>query len=398
MVISRLWIICFVQAENLGKGEIMSISSALPYFSDDSIEAISADMAQMLKSGQLTDGPFSKEFEARFAAYMGAKYAIGVSSGSASLDVALRYHGVQNKEVIVPTNTFVSTPNSVVLAGGKPVFADMNPQTLGIDIDDVRRKVTPKTVGVIVVHIAGLICPQIQELKEFCKEKELFLLEDSAHAHGATLEGQKAGTFGDVGCFSFYPTKVMTSCEGGMLLTNDQKIAEATQCIRTCGQNANRQMIMLGDNWRLSEPAAIIGLHQLEHLEEFLLKRNQIAGWYEKALQDIKEVTLFETPPNMRHSYYKYPLKLSETIDRQKAATMLKEMFGIETGHIYYPPCHLHSYYMEAFGTRMGDMPSAEQVLPQVMCLPMHYQLTKQTIQHISNALRDTIRTAVTKG
>jgi dTDP-4-amino-4,6-dideoxygalactose transaminase len=375
----------------------MSVSSALPYFSSDSLEAILADMAQMLKSGQLTDGPFSREFEHQFATYTGVKYGVAVSSGSAALDVALRYLGVQNKEVIVPTNTFVSTPNSVVLAGGKPVFADMNPHTLCIDIEDAKRRVTSKTAGVIVVHIAGLICPQIQELREFCREKGLFLLEDSAHAHGATLDDQKAGTFGDVGCFSFYPTKVMTSCEGGMILTNDKELAEATRCIRSCGQNADRQMVVLGDNWRLSEPAAIVGLHQLEHLEEFLLKRNQIAVWYEQALQDIEEVTLFKTPSNIRHSYYKYPLKLSEKINRQKATTTLKEKFGIETGHIYYPPCHLHPYYMETYGTRMGDMPSAERVLKQVMCLPMHYQLTKQTIQHICEALNDTLKIAASK-
>jgi dTDP-4-amino-4,6-dideoxygalactose transaminase len=375
----------------------VNISAAFPYFSDDSIEAILTDMAQMLRNGKLTDGPFSREFERQFAAYTNAKYAVAVSSGSAALDVALRHFKLQGKEVIVPTNTFVSTPNSVVFAGGKPVFADMNPDTLCIDIEDVKRKVTPKTAGVIAVHIAGLICPQIRELKEFCKEQELFLLEDSAHAHGATLEAQKAGTFGDVGCFSFYPTKVMTSCEGGMIVTQDRELAEEAQCVRSCGQNVERQMVKLGDNWRLSEPAAIVGLHQLKHLEEFLLKRNQIADCYEEALADVEEISLFSAPANSRHSYYKYPLRLAEGIDRQKAAATLKEKFEIETGHIYYPPCHLHPYYMETFGTRVGDLPVAERVLKQIMCLPMHYQITEQNIQYISEALLATIKTAPAK-
>jgi dTDP-4-amino-4,6-dideoxygalactose transaminase len=372
----------------------VNISAALPYFSDESIESILADMAQMLRSGKLTDGPFSLEFEQQFATYTNAKYAVAVNSGSAALDVALRHFKLQGKEVIVPTNTFVSTPNSVVFAGGKPVFADMDPDTLCINIEDVKRRVTPKTAGVIVVHIAGLICPQIQELQEFCKEKELFLLEDSAHAHGATLKGQKAGTFGDVGCFSFYPTKVMTSCEGGMILTQDRELSEDARCIRTCGQNAERQMVMLGDNWRLSEPAAIVGLHQLKHLEEFLLKRNQIADCYAKTLADVEGISLFKAPANSRHSYYKYPLKLAEGIDRQKAVGILKEKFGIETGHIYYPPCHLHPYYRATFGTQMGDLPVAERALGQVMCLPMHYQITEQNIQYISEALLTTIKAA----
>ncbi|MDR0372300.1 MAG: DegT/DnrJ/EryC1/StrS family aminotransferase [Nitrososphaerota archaeon] len=370
----------------------MNVSSSFPYFSDASINAILVDMTQMLRSGKLTDGPFSQEFERQFAAYNNAKYAIAVNSGSAALDVALRPFKLQGKEVIVPTNTFVSTPNSVVFAGGNPIFADMNPHTLCIDTEDVKRRVTPKTAGVIVVHIAGLVCPQIRELEEFCKAQGLFLIEDSAHAHGATLDGQKAGTFGDVGCFSFYPTKVMTTCEGGMILTNDEELAAEARCLRSCGQNADRQMIMLGDNWRLSEPAAIVGLHQLEHLEEFLAKRNQIAAWYEKALGNIEEISLLKPPSNIRHSYYKYPLILATSINRQKVAVDLKETFGVESGHIYYPPCHLHPYYMETFGTRMGNLPTAERVLKQVLCLPMHYLITQQSVEYICDALVSTIK------
>ncbi|MCL5948895.1 MAG: aminotransferase class I/II-fold pyridoxal phosphate-dependent enzyme, partial [Candidatus Bathyarchaeota archaeon] len=192
----------------------MNISGSSPYFSDESLNDILSDLRLMFKSGRLTDGPYAQIFEKEFADYNNVKYAVSVNSGTAALDVALRCLQLQGREVIVPTNTFVSTPNSVLFAGGKPVFADMNDDSLGIDVEDVKRKVTSKTTGVIVVHIAGLICPQINELKQFCDEKDLFLLEDCAHAHGAMVNGQKAGTFGDAGCFSFYPTKVMTSCEG----------------------------------------------------------------------------------------------------------------------------------------------------------------------------------------
>ena len=265
-----------------------SISGSFPYFSEDSLNAISNQIRLMLKSGRLTDGPYAQEFEKKFAEYNNVKYAVAVNSGTAALDIALRYYKLQGKEVIVPTNTFVSTPNSVIFAGGKPVFADMNPDTLGIDVEDVKRKVTEKTAGVIVVHIAGLLCPQINELKEFCEQKGLFLLEDSAHAHGATLDGRKAGTFGDVGCFSFYPTKVMTSGEGGMIITNNEILADQAKILRTCGQNAHRDVVMLGHNWRLNELNAIVGINQLEHLEEFLNKRNQVAGWYEETLSGLK--------------------------------------------------------------------------------------------------------------
>ncbi|MCL5877792.1 MAG: DegT/DnrJ/EryC1/StrS family aminotransferase [Candidatus Bathyarchaeota archaeon] len=365
----------------------MSISGSCPYFSNQSIDEITNEIRSMLKSGKLTDGPYGQEFEKKFAHYNNTKYAIAVSSGSASLDVALRHYELRGREVIVPTNTFIATPNGVIFAGGKPVFADMNAQTLGIDIEDVKRKVNRNTAGVIVVHIGGLVCPQIHELKAFCRQRGLFLIEDCAHAHGAMMDGKKAGTFGDVGCFSFYPTKVMTACEGGMIITDDDEIAKETRITRTNGQNTDRYMVMLGHNWRMSELSAIVGKNQLEHLDEFLAKRNQVAGWYQEALLDVEGIELFHKPPNFRHSYYKYPIKLADTIDRIKLAGTLKEQYGIETGHVYYPPCHLHPYYKETYGTRAGDLPTAERVLPQVMCLPMHCGVTKENVKYIKNAL-----------
>ncbi len=365
----------------------MNIIGSFPCFPDDSLNEILNDMKTVLTSGRLTDGPFMQQFEKEFATYNDSKYAVAVNSGTAALDVALRHFRLQGREVIVPTNTFISTPNAVLFAGGKPVFADMNAQTLGIDVEDVKRKVTPNTAGVIVVHIAGLVCPQIAELQEFCEERGLFLLEDSAHAHGAMKDGRKAGTFGDAGCFSFYPTKIMTSCEGGMIITNNQELSDEARCLRTCGQNAERQMVMLGHNWRMSEIAAVVGRHQLEHLEEFIAKRNQVARWYEEALAHVDGVALFQTPSGFRHSYYKYPILLADGIDRLKVATILKEKFGVEAGHVYYPPCHLQPYYQQTFGTRLGDLPTAEQVLKQVICLPMHYDVTRENVQYIRDAL-----------
>jgi dTDP-4-amino-4,6-dideoxygalactose transaminase len=365
----------------------MLILGASPYFSEESIESIANDVKAMLRSGRLTDGPYAQEFERRFAEYHQIKHAVAVSSGSSALDVALAYYKLEGAEVIVPTNTFISDPNAVLLAGGRPVFADMNPDTLGIDVEDVKRKVSPNTKGVIVVHIAGLVCPQIKELKDFCSDKGLFLLEDCAHAHGASLDDQKAGTFGDVGCFSFYPTKVMTACEGGMVITNNKELVEEAKCLRTCGQNMERAMVALGHNWRMSELSAIVGKNQLEHLDEFIDKRNHVAGQYEAMLSDVKEVTLFRVALNFRHSYYKYPLKLAEGIDRFKVAALMKDKYAVETGHVYYPPCHMHPYYLAHYGVKDGDLVNAEQVLMQVLCLPMHAALTEENVEYVAESL-----------
>jgi len=366
---------------------VKRIQSASPCFDDKSVSGILRDIESALRSGVLTDGPNVKEFEDRFAAYVKAKHAVATSSGTSNLEICLRYFKLKGREVVVPTNTFVATPNSVIFAGGKPVFADMREDTLCIDPEDVERKVTSRTAGIIVVHIAGLICPQIKELAELCEDRGLFLLEDCAHAHGAMFHGKMAGALGDAGCFSFYPTKVMTTGEGGMITTDDSGLAEAARCMRNHGQSAERLMVMLGHNWRMSEIAAILGMYQLGNLERFLRKRNEIARNYDKALGQIPEISLFRTPSNIKHSYYKYAVRLGESVDGEKLAQTLKEEYNVETGNAYYPPCHLQPFYKENFDTREGDLPVSERVLKKVLCLPMHPSLTRENARHVVEAL-----------
>jgi len=371
---------------------IRRISSSSPFFDKKSLQSILQDIESTLKTGVLTDGKHVKDFERKFAEYVGVKHALAVNSGTSALEIVLRYHNLKGQEVIVPTNTFVATPNSVLFAGGKPVFADIREDTLCIDPEDVESKISSRTAGVIVVHIAGLICPQIKALTELCEDKKLFLIEDAAHAHGATIDGKKAGALADAGCFSFYPTKVMTTGEGGMITTNDSKLAEAATCMRTHGQNSKREMVMLGHNWRMSEIAAIIGEYQFANLEKFVLKRNEIAKYYENTLQETEGVSLFKTPANIRHSYYKYPIKLIDNIDREKLAFTLKTEYGIETGNVYDPPCHLHPFYKENFGTKKGDLPTSERVLKKILCLPMHVNITKEDVTCVSEAIDRSIK------
>jgi len=361
------------------------IISSQPCFPEDSLQEIVREVEACLRSGMLTGGKYLDSFEREFAEYNHVKHAVGVNSGTGSLEIALRHFGVKDKEVIVPTNTFISTPNAVIFAGGKPVLADMREDTLCIDPKDVESKLTSKTAGVIVVHIAGLVCPQIDELKRFCMENGLFLLEDASHAHGAMIDGKKAGTLGDVGCFSLYPTKIMTSCEGGMIISDNAGLAEAARCMRNCGQSPTKEVVMLGHNWRLSEVAAIIGKSQLSKLEEFITQRNTIARYYEKELSGIDGISVFHVPPNIRHSYYKYPIRLADEIDRDTLALKLKEK-GIDTGSVYDPPCHLQPYYLENYSHK-GEFPVAETVLKKILCLPMHIKLTPEDLQYITGSV-----------
>lgn len=370
------------------------VQSSFPFFDEKSIRRILRDVEVALRSGHLTDGPNVKMFEEGFAEYVGVEHSVAVNSGTSALEIALRYFGLKGREVVVPTNTFVATPNTVLFASGKPVFADIRSDSLCIDVEDVRRKVSKNTAGVVAVHIAGLVCPQMNELKEFCEEKGLFLIEDAAHAHGAMFDGKKAGTLADAGCFSFYPTKVMTSGEGGMITTADAKLAEQALMMRTHGQNSKKEMVVLGHNWRMSEMAAIIGKHQLENLERFVIKRNEIARQYEKLLAGVKGVELFSVPGNIRHSYYKYPVMLSDNVNRERLAGVLSDKYGVETGNVYDPPCHLQPFYKKNFGTGRGDLPVAEKVLPKVLCLPMHVGLSKSDVAFVCNAVKESVRKA----
>jgi dTDP-4-amino-4,6-dideoxygalactose transaminase len=370
------------------------IRSAFPFFDEESISKILKGIESVLRSGVLTDGQHVKDFERLFAEYVGVEHAVAVSSGTSALEIALRYFELKGREVIVPTNTFVATPNSVLFAGGRPVFADIREDTLCIDPDDVEKKISQRTAGVIVVHVAGLVCPQMKMIVDLCEDNGLFLLEDAAHAHGAMIDGEKAGALADAGCFSFYPTKVITTGEGGMITTDCSGLAEKARCMRTHGLNSQRLMVMMGHNWRMSEIAAVIGKHQLDTVENFVSKRNKIAEKYESALREVDGASLFRVPANIRHSYYKYPVKLDESLSVGRLSHIMREKYGIETGNVYYPPCHLHPYYRENFGTGEGDLPTSERVLRKVLCLPMHYGMTDKDVTYVSEALRQSIERA----
>jgi dTDP-4-amino-4,6-dideoxygalactose transaminase len=367
------------------------IRSAFPFFDEESIGKILRDIESVLRSGVLTDGQHVKDFERLFAEYVGVEHAVAVSSGTSALEIALRYFELKGREVIVPTNTFVATPNSVLFAGGTPIFADIREDTLCIDPDDVEKKISQRTAGVIVVHVAGLVCPQMKTIVDLCEDNGLFLLEDAAHAHGAMIDGEKAGALADAGCFSFYPTKVITTGEGGMITTDYSGLAEKARCMRTHGLDSQRLMVMMGHNWRMSEIAAVVGKHQFANVERFVSKRNEIAEEYERKLQDVAGVSLFKTPANIRHSYYKYPLRIDDDLLVDSLSRVLKEDYGIETGNVYYPPCHLHPFYRENFGTGEGDLPTSERVLRKVLCLPMHTDMSEKDVAYVTEALHQSI-------
>ena len=377
----------------------MKIQSAKPYIPKEDIKDILNDFANTLSSGILTKGPYVKKFEDLFAKYIGVKNAIAVNSGTCSLEIPLRYFNVKDKEVIVPTNTFIATSNAVIFAGGKPILADIKPDTLCIDPDDVLKKITTKTRGIIVVHIAGLVCPQMNELQDICKKYGLFLIEDAAHAHGATIDGKKAGSLSNAASFSFFATKIMTTAEGGMITTNDDKLAEIARSMRHHGiGNEQNILIRLGYNWRMDELSAILGIHQLKRLYQNIIMRNKIAEKYNKMLAKTNGLSCFKTYPNIKHSYYKYPVLLDEGIDRIKLTSSMKENHNISLGTIYYPPCHLQPFYKDIFGFEEGALPVSERILNRTVALPMFAQMKDREIEYVVKALKQEISSSKNYG
>ncbi len=370
--------------------------STRPYFSRKQRRLVASAVDRALASGQLILGPIARELEQRFEAYCDVPHAVAVSSCTAALEITLRYAGVASREVIVPTNTFVADANAVLYAGGTPVLADVDPESLCLDVDDLRRKLTSRTRAVIVVHIAGLAHPRWDEIAALCRKRGIFLIEDVAHAVGATYRGRMAGSLGDAACFSFYPTKVMTTGTGGMITTRDRGLAEYAQSLRHhgAGPGGLTDVRELGNDWLLDEVSASLGLAQLSELEHMLARRRQIAAQYANGVRKLDAVSCLREPPHCRHVYYKFPLLVRTAELRNRLSSSLKQEFGIETGSIYYPPIHRQPCHRKRLGLRAGDYPNAEDVLGRILCLPVAVQMTAGDVRYVLGALRTALERA----
>lgn len=363
-----------------------------PFIPAEDVDALLGDFAAILRGGQLTQGPYLERFEREFAASVGVRHAVGLSSGTAPLEIALRYWGAEGGEVIVPTNTFIASANAVLLAGGTPVLADIDAATLSSGLEEIRQQVSDRTRGVIAVHVAGLVAPDIGQVRDFCRERGLFLLEDAAHAHGAARCGRRAGSWGDAAGFSFFPTKVITSGEGGMLTTDDVKLADFARSFRCHGIAAEgRALVRLGTNFRMPELSAALGLRQLGRLEEFVRQRQRLVELYGKGLAGIPGIGLFLAEDEQKHPYYKFPVLLPAGCDRDRALAGLREKFGVIGGSVYWPPVHLEPFYRERFGYGEGSFPVAEEVLRRTITLPLFVGMDDGDVEYVCAALRETL-------
>jgi perosamine synthetase len=360
----------------------MRVPPARILFPPEDRVAILERIDDALSSGQLTLGPIGAELETAFAARHSTRHAVAVSSGTAALEIILRAIGVEGREVVVPANTFFATAAAAVHAGARLRFVDCDPQTMAIDPADLEACLGPDTAAVVIVHIGGLITPAIDEIASMCAAAGVDLVEDAAHAHGSAHDGRSAGTFGRAASFSFYPTKVIAGGEGGMIVTDDDDIAEEARVYRDQGKgsfHANFHTRM-GANWRMSEPHAAIVLSQLHRLDEFIERRQILAARYDAALVSL-ELAALAIPESASSNFYKYVAFLPDGIDRTLFKQHLRSEFDIGlSGEVYDTPLH-HQPIFSQLDDR--PLPGAEWLCARHVCLPLYPALSEADVDYV---------------
>lgn len=370
-----------------------TINMADPHFNAKDREKIHIEVDKILDNS-LSMGPNVSAFQDEFAEKMNVKHAIAMNSCTSTLEAALLAHDILGKEVIIPSQTFIATGMAVHFAGGTPVFAEISPKTMCLDLDNVKSKITPNTAGIVIVHMTGIVTPDIKKFKNFCKENNLFLIEDAAHSPGAILDDQYAGTIGDVGCFSFFPSKVMTSGEGGMLVTNDDAIARFAKSYQNRGRDMSAKVeiyTMPGRNVRMTEMSALLGRIQLEKLDDFLKKRRVLAAVYQRELSGVDEIDVLIPKDLNSSSFWKVPILLNNEIDR---SVLTQHMLsnGITVDWAYNPPLHLQPIFIKLYQTFEGQLPITESCLARHICLPCHPRMAKKDASHVAYVLKSFLK------
>ena len=363
------------------------IKIAQPIIRKEEMQAVE----KVLKSGMITQGPMVVEFEKKFANFCGTKYAIAVNSGTAALHCALYASGInEGDEVITTPFTFVATANSIIMQRAKPVFVDILPDTFNIDPIKIEEKITKKTKAILPIDLYGQIY-DVEAVDKIAKKYKLKIIEDACQAHGAEFNHRKAGVFGEMGCFSFYATKNMTTSEGGMVVTNNERYAELVKRFRHHGQSEKTryQYFDLGFNYRMTDIAAAIGIEQLKRIDDFNKKRIKNAQLLTKGLKNIKGLITPITKKNYKHVFHQYTIRVTNEFKatRDELLNYLKEK---EIGSaIFYPkPLHLCLHFGK-MGYQKGDFPVSERMSKEVLSLPVHPYISEKDIKHIIHTIKN---------
>lgn len=371
---------------------MMEIPLARPDITDREIEAI----VSVLRTPHLSLGPKLGEFETKLAEYAGVKYAVAVNSGTSALHLIIKALKIgEDDEVITTPFSFVASANCILFERATPVFVDINPRTWNINTELIEGKITKKTKAILAVDVFGHPA-EWDKLRKIAKQYKLRLIEDAAEALGAEYKGRKAGSFGDVSVFAFYPNKQITTGEGGVVLTDDEETADFCRSLRNQGRSKDGQWLeheRLGYNYRLSDINCALGIAQLERVDELLNKRARVAQLYNERMKEIEAIKIPYTTPDVKKSWFVYVIRLDDGFRQEDRDRILKDLRekGIECSD-YFGPIHLQPFYREMFGYQKGDFPVTERVAARTIALPFYGDLTEKEVDHICNNLRKLVK------
>lgn len=342
----------------------------------------------LIMQGHLTSSAFDggrmvREFEGLLREKLGTKHVVSVNSGTAALMAALlAAHMPQGGEVIMPSFTFPATANAVLMCGGRPVFCDVDPQTLCLSPEEVRRRITSKTWAVIPVHLYGTPC-DMDEIQRIADERGLLVIEDAAQALGSRWRGRPAGTLGHMGCFSFYPSKLITSGEGGAVATDDDRLASRLRLVRNQGMGGDAEVRGLGLNLRLPEILAAIGVKQMERFEAHLMERRRLAAYYDEAFSKMEGIEVVNGPGESARTIYTIRVKHG----RDQLLEFLASR-GVEAKVFYPRPLHLQRFYME-MGLGGNRLPVSEAASREVLSLPLYPGMKREEQQYVIDTVAE---------
>jgi UDP-4-amino-4,6-dideoxy-N-acetyl-beta-L-altrosamine transaminase len=375
-------------------------STILPYGHQWVDEEDIAAVIEVLKSDWVTQGPKVDEFETKVAEYCGAKYAVAVSSGTAALHAACAVIGIsEGDEVITTPITFAATANAVVYCGGKPVFADIKEDTLNIDHDEIRRRISPRTKALLPVDFAGHPA-DLDEIKAIAEEKGLIIIEDATHALGAEYKGRKIGSLADMTIFSFHPVKHITTGEGGMILTDNEEFYAKLKTLRHHGivkDNPSQgswyyEIYNPGYNFRLTDFQCALGISQLSKLDRFIQRRREIAARYNEAFADMEEVITPLEDKDVKAAYHIYVIQLRTELLKGGRKEIYEALRAENIGvNVHYMPIHLHPFYRNKFGYERGNYPKAERYYDRAITLPIFPKMSNQDVRDVIKAMEKVI-------
>ncbi|MCW7080886.1 MAG: DegT/DnrJ/EryC1/StrS family aminotransferase [Candidatus Methanospirare jalkutatii] len=384
------------------KGSMAMIRISAPFLGEEEISAVE----RVLRSGRLSQGANVEAFESAFADFIGVEHAIAVSSGTAALHIALLAAGIgEGDEVITTPFTFIATANAILFVGAKPVFVDVREDDFNIDVEKVKDAITERTKAIIPVHLYGQPC-DMKAIADIAEDHNLHVIEDACQAHGAEFAGKKVGSFGTAGCFSFYPTKNMTTGEGGMLTTNSKEIAKKARMLRNHGSSARYMHEILGFNMRMTDISAAIGIEQLKKLPYFTKRRRENAEYLTERLKGIRGIVTPVVKERRTHVFNQYTIRVvgdeeadgangangdkgnrgkEGVVNRDDLARMLTER-GVEVG-IYYPtPVHKQPLYRKLGYDCSLDV--SERLSAEVLSLPVHPGVGKEDLDYIVDIIK----------